>query len=727
MGVTYYELLAQREKGWVAFQGQVFDMNAFAPTHPGGAELILNHAGRDGTKALKQAHPGGLAFIKHQLSATEYTAALKGALEGLPPTVPFSALQSNPQWVGIAGHFFDLSAHADLARKLAATDKDQLLRDSAALKTLLALPEQQFTAALKGVIDEATIPKPKRKIGFRLPALPRISVIIVSLLSIAVIAFLWFLDRSGVDVTKLPTTSLGASMAVCFLLTWCPPSSFLKKSTKWKYGTVDEAFVSKVAAIVSDDRIFARSDPAAAQEITSHSQDMGFHMTHPPDLVVYPLTAEEVAAIVTLCNQHTVPVIARGAGSGLEGSSIPYFGGVVLDLMRMKKIELLASDSQCRVQPGLKKLELNEWLEPHGLLFGPDPASNPSIGGMASTSGSGLSTIMYGTTRENIVSLKVVTSEGKIIKTRSRVRKTSSGYDLTNLFIGSEGTLGIIVELTLRLQPIQKTRTGALVSFKDIFDSSNAVIAIVRSGAKNICRCELLNADGILATNAKYGTKLSPAPTLFLEFRGEENMCTASWKTVEAICSEHKSTYQHYTTQGKELDQLWEARRGCYIASMTYRQKEGDRVYLSDTCVPISNLAEMIAQTEKDFMDHGFPCIICAHIADGNFHCCIPYQLNEQAKVIEIEHRMISRAISMEGTVTGEHGVGIGKIALIEEEHGKDHIDLQRAIKRAWDPKNILNPGKLFILPTVPGGSWELPAIYNQTKDGATKGTYTHQ
>jgi D-lactate dehydrogenase (cytochrome) len=477
---------------------------------------------------------------------------------------------------------------------------------------------------------------------------------------------------------------------------------------------------------VSEDRVFARKDPSAAQEIGSHSQDMSFHMTHPPDMVVYPLSAEEVAAIVALCNLHVVPVIARGAGSGLEGSSIPYFGGVVLDLMRMKKIELLASDSQCRVQPGLKKSELNEWLELHGLLFGPDPASNPSIGGMASTSGSGLSTIMYGTTRENIVSLKVVTAEGKIVKTRSRVRKSSAGYDLTNLVIGSEGTLGIIVELTLRLYVIPKTRTGALVSFTDIFDASNAVIAIVRSGAKNICRCELLNADGILATNEKYGTTLTPAPTLFLEFRGEEVLCTTSWELVSSVCMEHKSTHQHYTTRGEELDKLWEARRGCYLASISYRKKAGDRVYLSDTCVPISNLAEMVSQTEKDFMAHGFPCIICAHIADGNFHCCIPYQLSEQAKVIEVEHRMISRAISMEGTVSGEHGVGIGKIVHIEEEHGGDHINLQRAIKRAWDPKNIMNPGKLFILPTLPGGPCELPAIYTQTKDGATKGTYTH-
>ena len=347
---------------------------------------------------------------------------------------------------------------------------------------------------------------------------------------------------------------------------------------------------------------------------------------------------------------------------------------------------------------------------------------------MASTRGSGLSTVMYGTSKENVVALTVVTPQGKIVQTRQRVRKSSTGYDLTQLYIGSEGTLGIIVELVLKLRPVPKVRCGALVSFPGIHAAADAVIALVRANLGTLCRCELLNRDGVRASNKKYAVGLPEQSTVFLEFRGTNlAACTAESEVVRKLAEAKGCEKYDFTSDPAAMDSLWEARRGCYLSSITFRDRKGDRVYLSDTCVPISRIAQMIAETEEDFTSHGFPCIICAHIADGNFHCCIPYQPEEEAMVVTLEHRMISRAILMGGTVSGEHGVGIGKIAQIAEEHGEDHINIQRAVKRALDPQNILNPGKVFILPRHEGGCCDVPAIYrkHETHDGSA-GTYSH-
>jgi len=453
---------------------------------------------------------------------------------------------------------------------------------------------------------------------------------------------------------------------------------------------------------------------------------MSFHKRSPPDVVVFPSSAEEVQAVVKAAYDASVPVVPRGAGSGLEGGAIPYQSGIVLDLMRMKKFKLHKAEMQAQVEPGIKKSELNALLEPEGLLFGPDPASNPSVGGMASTRGSGLSTLMYGTTAENVVTLKVVTPEGKLVQTRRRVRKSSTGYEMTQLYVGSEGTLGIIVELTLKLRTIPKVRCGAFVGFENLHDASTATIGLVHASLPTLCRCELLNTEGVKATNKKFGTELTPRPTIFLEYRGDSlDICTSEAARGEAVVKANKAKEYKFAGKGSELDKLWEARRGCYLASITYDDRKGNKVFISDTCVPISNVARMVSETEADFTKNDFPCIICAHIADGNFHCCVPYQPERQGDVLELEHRMIQRALGYEGTVSGEHGVGVGKIGHIVEEHGEEHINLQRAVKRALDPRNIMNPGKIFILPRHPGGCCDVPPEYHETESGPG-GTYEH-
>jgi len=323
----------------------------------------------------------------------------------------------------------------------------------------------------------------------------------------------------------------------------------------WRYGHAGPALIRQLQAVTAPERVFWAGDTRSAAEIKKCSRDMGFHAAAAPDVVVSPQSAEEVAAVVTACAAARVPIVARGAGSGLEGGAIPYQGGVVLNLMKMKSKELMSEELMARVGPGVKKAELNEWLEPHGLLFGPDPASNPSVGGMASTRGSGLSTIMYGTTKENVVSLVVVTPQGKIVRTRQCVRKSSTGYDLTQLYIGSEGTLGIIVELVLRLRPIPAVRCGAMAVFPDVSSAARAVSQAVRSNLGCICRCELLNADGIRATNKKFDTALQEMPTVFLEFRAEQVApCRQDADTVKAIAEEQGALGFTFTQDAKEMD-----------------------------------------------------------------------------------------------------------------------------------------------------------------------------
>eukprot|EP00041_Stephanoeca_diplocostata_P022581 m.540400 g.540400 ORF g.540400 m.540400 type:complete len:670 (+) comp22100_c0_seq1:186-2195(+) len=668
------EAAQARGRKVVALNGYIVDVTDFVEEHPGGQDLILDHMGQDGTTEFLDAHPQGILKILKDTVGDERAKSM--ILGEHTVTVP-------PKSEVVSG------SHTAPVQT-----------------TVTVSPIVVFSAVATGAIAAAMV---------------------------------MFRDNNSISTSTMSIlSSCSCSFVAGALCMWqfqqFLPAGISHSQTSvqvqplgdgdaWVYGKVDARIIKQLSAVCGAGNVF---DASNSKEIKKHSRDMSSHMSANPDAVVYPKTVEEAADVVKICYAHRIPMTPRGAGSGLEGGAIPYNGGVVLDLMRLKNKLLRKDDMLVTVEAGVKKSELNEWLEPQGVLFGPDPASNPSVGGMASTRGSGLSTLMYGTTGESVVSLRVITAEGNIVTTRRSVRKSSTGYELTKLYVGSEGTLGIIAEITAKVFPLPAVRCGALVRFASVGDAARATIQFVQRSLTTLCRCELLNADGVRATNKKYGNSLEEVPTVFLEFRGGDlGACKANAATAEAISHEVGATAYEFAESGDTLDTLWTARRGCYIASMSYREQKGDRVYISDSCVPLTQISNMIGETEKDFLAEGFPCIICAHIADGNFHCCIPYQPGERGKVDVIEKKMIARALAMGGSVSGEHGVGVGKIEHVEMEHGAVHIDLQRRIKRALDPHNIMNPGKIFIQPKTPGGCCEIPAIYRETV-GASGGTYQH-
>lgn len=430
------------------------------------------------------------------------------------------------------------------------------------------------------------------------------------------------------------------------------------------------------------------------------SRDWSLHAPHKPCAVVSPATPEQVADVVRACVAARVPMVPRGAGTGLEGGAIPYGGGVVISTSRLQRLELVEEDMLAIVGAGIHKEELNKFLAPKDLLFGPDPSSNPSIGGMASTGGSGMTTLRYGTTKENVVSLLVVTPQGELIQTRRPVRKSSSGYELTQLYMGAEGTLGIICELTVKVRKQPPMRSGGLLPFKEVKDAVATVVAAVRADPPSLLRCELLNAEGVECTNKIFQTRLQRCPTLFLEMRGTDpEILRRDFDIIAALGAQNGCITDQlcFAPDGDSLDEVWEARRGCYFAALKYRGfKVGERVFTSDVCVPISRLAECVAGAEADADALGLKCVICAHIADGNFHCLIPFQPGGEETVLKFEEQVVARALDCGGTVTGEHGVGVGKVAHSCKEHGEAHVAVQQAVKRALDPLGLMNPGKVL-------------------------------
>lgn len=442
-----------------------------------------------------------------------------------------------------------------------------------------------------------------------------------------------------------------------------------------------------------------RADAAA---LDARARDMGAHAGARPDAVCAPRTVEEVAAIVRTCARHRRPVVPRGAGTGLEGGAVAYGGGCVLDTRFLRAIEIDEANMCARVGAGALKSELNAALAKRGFAFGPDPSSNPTLGGMASTGGSGLSTLKYGTTKENVRSMTVVTPDGEIIRTRAEVRKSSTGYELNALYLGAEGTLGVIVELVVKIVPLPKRRCGAIVRFPTVGAAGKTVAEATAANLSTLLRCELMNDEGIKVTNVVFQTSLPCVPTLFLEFVGNrQGEMEEDWESFLRIAKSNGSASHDFASNGEELDELWDARRGCYLGAMRYRGLEAgtnakESVYVGDVCVPASKLSACIAATELEFKKARFPCVICAHIADGNFHCLIPFQEHERAALLALEDKVIGNAIAMGGSASGEHGVGIGKQKYIIMEHGVAHVDIQRRIKRALDPLNIMNPGKII-------------------------------
>jgi len=426
-----------------------------------------------------------------------------------------------------------------------------------------------------------------------------------------------------------------------------------------------------------------------------HSRDMSRLKPSMPDAVAFPRTEEEVQAIVRACAANNVPIVPFGAGSSMEGHTIPLRGGITVDTREMNNIvEILDADSIAVVQPGVTRKQLNIELRDKGLMFPVDPGADASLGGMASTRGSGTTAVRYGTMRENVMGLRVVTPDGKVIHTGSRARKSSTGYDLTHLFVGSEGTLGIITELTLRLHPVPETISAAVCSFESVQGAVEAVIETVQYGIP-VARVEFMDEFAIESTNAFSGLNLTVAPTLFFEFHGTPDWVVEQSRIVEEITAGHGGTGFRWSTDADERAKLWQARHDMYWATKARRQ--GCELYTGDICVPISRLAENIVAARADIDASPLMGQIIGHVGDGNYHTAYLIDPDSEEEIAEAERLgdlAVERALATGGTVSGEHGIGIGKLKFMRREHG-DAIDVMKLIKAAIDPAGLMNPGKM--------------------------------
>jgi D-lactate dehydrogenase (cytochrome) len=430
-----------------------------------------------------------------------------------------------------------------------------------------------------------------------------------------------------------------------------------------------------------------------------HGHDETYHAGAPPDAVAFPVSTEEVSAIVRICAPLGVPVIAYGTGTSLEGHVAALHGGITLDLMQMNAVlEVNAEDLDCLVQAGVTRKQLNADLRDTGLFFPIDPGADASIGGMAATRASGTNAVRYGTMRENVLGLTVVLADGRTIHTGVRARKSSSGYDLTRLLVGSEGTLGVITEIRLRLHGIPEAISSAVCAFPTIEQAVDAVIATIQSGVP-VARIELL--DEVQMEACIRFSKLEQyqaAPTLFFEFHGTDAGVAEQAAIVESIADEHGGADFQWATRTEERNRLWQARHDAFYAALALRP--GGKGIVSDVCVPISRLAECITAVKREIAASRLLAPLVGHVGDGNFHLVFivdPDDQGEIARAKEVSGRLVEQALALGGTCSGEHGVGHGKIAYLEAEHG-DAVDVMRAIKRALDPDNIMNPGKIVAL-----------------------------
>jgi len=426
-----------------------------------------------------------------------------------------------------------------------------------------------------------------------------------------------------------------------------------------------------------------------------HGKDESYHAPHAPDGVAFARDTEEVSAIVSLCAEYRTPVIAFGAGTSLEGHVAALAGGICLDLSQMNRIlRVYAEDLDATVEAGVTRKQLNEHLRETGLFFPIDPGADASLGGMAATRASGTNAVRYGTMRENVLALTVVLADGRVIKTARRARKSAAGYDLTRLFVGSEGTLGIITELSVRLYGIPEAISAAVCGFPTIEDAVNTVILTIQSGVP-VARIELLDEAQIAAINKYSKLDYRIAPTLFFEFHGTPAGVAEQAEAVEAIADEHGGADFRWATTPEDRSKLWQARHDAYYAALALRP--GSKGWATDVCVPISRLAECISETKRDLAGSSIPSALVGHVGDGNFHIVFmidPNRPEEIAEASRLNDSMVARALAMEGTSTGEHGVGYGKMEHLVSEIGEG-VSVMRAIKRALDPANILNPGKI--------------------------------
>ncbi|MFZ2102251.1 MAG: FAD-linked oxidase C-terminal domain-containing protein [Oricola sp.] len=426
-----------------------------------------------------------------------------------------------------------------------------------------------------------------------------------------------------------------------------------------------------------------------------HSHDTSWMAPHMPDAVAFPRDEDEVVAIVSACAARGVPVVPFGAGSSMEGHTIPVKGGITIDTREMNRIvEIRPEDFIAIVQSGVTRKQLNAELRDTGLMFSVDPGADASLGGMASTRGSGTTAVRYGTMRENVMAMRVVTADGTPIRTGSQARKSSTGYDLTHLFVGAEGTLGVITELTVKLHPIPETVSSAVCAFADVGEAVRAVIDTVQYGIP-VARVEFMDEVAIAGANSYSKLDLKVAPTLFFEFHGTPAWVEEQSRIVEAITQERGGSGFRWSTDADERAKLWQARHDIYWA--TKAQRPGCELHTGDICVPISRLAESILAARADIEASFLRGQIIGHVGDGNFHTALMIDPNSKEELEEAERlseRLVERALDVGGTASGEHGIGMGKLKYLRKEHGAA-VDVMKRIKTALDPAGIMNPGKM--------------------------------
>lgn len=431
-----------------------------------------------------------------------------------------------------------------------------------------------------------------------------------------------------------------------------------------------------------------------------HGRDESAYAPIAPDAVLFAESTEDVAALVSLAGEFRVPVIPFGVGSSLEGHLLAVQGGVSVDLTRMNRVLAVhPEDLTVTVQAGVTRKQLNEELKSTGFFFPIDPGADATLGGMTATRASGTNAVRYGTMRENVLALTVVTGEGKVIKTARRAKKSSAGYDLTRLFVGSEGTLGVITEITLKIYPLPEAISAAICSFPSVDAAVRTTIATIQLGVP-IARCELLDALTVKAVNAHAKLGLPELPLLLFEFHGSDSAVREQAETVQMIAKENGGREFQWAVTPEERTRLWSARHNAYFACL--QLKPGCRCSTTDVCVPISRLAECIGETVRDVEQTGLLAPILGHVGDGNFHCAIlldPNDAREVEAAEQLNRRIVARALKADGTCTGEHGIGLHKMDFLVEELGADAVDLMTRIKRAFDPLNILNPGKVVRVP----------------------------
>ena len=433
---------------------------------------------------------------------------------------------------------------------------------------------------------------------------------------------------------------------------------------------------------------------AAVRE--QHANTTTWVVNEPPDAVVFPQSAADVQHIVRICAAHRVPVIAFGTGTSLEGQINAPHGGVCIDVRDMNRVLAVhAEDLDCVIEPGITRKQLNEQLRDQGLFFPIDPGADASLGGMTATRASGTNAVRYGTMKDNVLALRAVLANGEVIKTAQRAKKSAAGYDLTRLFVGSEGTFGVITEITLKLHGIPEAIASGVCPFPSVEAACKATIATIQTGIP-VARIELLDDVQVKACNAHSKLSLPEQPMLFLEFHGSQASVAEQSEQFGEIAREQGGGPFDWATKPEDRTRLWQARHDAYWAARGLRP--GAQAVATDVCVPISRLADCLTATQADIAESRLVAPILGHVGDGNFHLSLLVDLDDRDEVARADglcQRLVERALAMEGTCTGEHGVGQGKMKYLAGEHGEQALAVMRALKRALDPQNIMNPGKI--------------------------------